>query len=152
LVTYVEEAYHKPDEGIWEVRGPRRHFTHSKVMAWVAIDRAVKTIEKFGVEGPVERWRQLRDEVHQEICQRGFAPELGSFVQYYGSKDLVAVLLLIPLVGFLPATDPRMRGTITAIQRHLLRDGFVARYTTKESIDGLPPGEGAFLACTFWLA
>jgi GH15 family glucan-1,4-alpha-glucosidase len=152
LVGYVEEAYDKPDEGIWEVRGPRRHFVHSKVMAWVALDRAVKAMEKFGVEGPDERWRELRDQVYEEICRRGFDPELGTFVQYYGSKELDASLLLIPLVGFLPATDLRMKGTIEAIEKHLLRDGFVCRYSTHEAIDGLPPGEGAFLACTFWLA
>jgi GH15 family glucan-1,4-alpha-glucosidase len=121
-------------------------------MAWVALDRAVKAMEKFGVEGPDERWHVLRDQVHDEICRRGFDPELGSFVQYYGSKELDASLLLIPLVGFLPATDPRMKGTIEAIEKHLLRDGFVCRYSTHEAIDGLPPGEGAFLACTFWLA
>jgi GH15 family glucan-1,4-alpha-glucosidase len=152
LVGYVEEAYEKPDEGIWEVRGPRRHFTHSKVMAWVALDRAVKAIEHYGLEGPVEDWRRRRDQIHQQVCERGFNAELGSFVQAYDSRDLDASLLLIPLVGFLPPTDPRVQGTVAAIEKHLMREGFVERYTTKEALDGLPPGEGAFLACTFWLA
>ena len=127
LAGFVETAWRKPDEGIWEVRGPRRHFTHSKVMAWVAMDRAVKAIENFGVEGPADRWRRCRDEIHQEICERGFDRELGAFVQYYGSKDLDASLLMIPLVGFLPASDPRVRGTVEAIEKGLMHDGFVQR-------------------------
>jgi GH15 family glucan-1,4-alpha-glucosidase len=121
-------------------------------MAWVAVDRAVKTIERFGQEGPVERWRQLRDTIHADVCSQGFDAQRGSFVQFYGSKDLDASLLMIPLVGFLPACDPRMYGTVEAIQRELLRDGFVARYAPRADVDGLPPGEGAFLPCTFWLA
>jgi len=151
LVEFVETHWHLPDEGIWEVRGPRRHFTHSKVMAWVAIDRAVKTLETSKLEGPVERWRQLRDTIHADICAKGYDAARGSFVQSYGSPDLDASLLMIPLVGFLPATDPRMRGTIEAIERELMPDGFVARYQPHPAVDGLPPGEGAFLACTFWL-
>jgi GH15 family glucan-1,4-alpha-glucosidase len=152
LVEFVESAWQEPDEGIWEVRGPRRPFTHSKVMAWVALDRAVKAVERFGLEGPVERWRAVRGAVHDDVCRNGFDRELGAFVQYYGSKLLDASLLMIPLVGFLPATDPRMLGTVAAIQKHLTSDGLVARYQTTPELDGLPPGEGAFLPCTFWLA
>jgi GH15 family glucan-1,4-alpha-glucosidase len=152
LLEFLESAWEKPDEGIWEVRGPRRHFTHSKVMAWVAVDRAVKAIEQFQLDGPLERWRQLRDAIHEQVCREGFNPALNAFVQYYGSDLLDASLLMMPLVGFLPPCDPRMCGTVAAIERHLLRDGFVARYATTSSVDGLPPGEGAFLPCTFWLA
>ena len=152
LLDFVGEAWEQPDEGIWEVRGPRRHFTHSKVMAWVAFDRAVKAVEQFGLDGPVDRWRRLRDEIHAQVCREGFDAGLDSFVQSYGSKELDASLLMIPLVGFLPADDPRVRGTVEAIERDLMRDGFVARYTAEPAVDGLPPGEGAFLACTFWLA
>ncbi len=151
LVGYLESAWREPDEGIWEVRGPRRHFTHSKVMAWVAMDRAVKGVEQFGLDGPVDRWRAIRDEIHREVCERGYDPDLGSFVQFYGSKLLDASLLMIPLVGFLPASDPRVRGTIGAIERRLTRDGFVARYETEPEVDGLPPGEASFLLCSFWL-
>jgi GH15 family glucan-1,4-alpha-glucosidase len=152
LVEFVESAWHKPDQGIWEVRGPRRPFTHSKVMAWVALDRAVKAVERFGLEGPVERWRGVRAAIHDDVCRNGFDSGLGAFVQYYGSKLLDASLLMIPLVGFLPAKDPRMLGTVDAIQKHLMSDGLVARYQTTPELDGLPPGEGAFLPCTFWLA
>jgi GH15 family glucan-1,4-alpha-glucosidase len=152
LVQFVESAWARRDEGIWEVRGPQRHFTHSKVMAWVAVDRAVKAVERFGNEGPVERWRRVRADIHADVCRNGFDPKLNAFVQYYGSRDLDASLLMIPLVGFLPASDPRVVGTVTAIQQRLMRDGFVQRYPTAPHIDGLPPGEGAFLACTFWLA
>jgi GH15 family glucan-1,4-alpha-glucosidase len=152
LVTYVESAWKQPDEGIWEVRGPRRHFTHSKVMAWVALDRAVKAVERFGLEGPVDRWRQVRAAIHADVCRRGFDPHVGSFVQYYGGHLLDASLLMLPLVGFLPADDPRMLGTVRAIERRLSTDGFVARYATRPAVDGLPPGEGAFLPCSFWLA
>jgi GH15 family glucan-1,4-alpha-glucosidase len=151
LVRFVEDAWHRPDEGIWEVRGPRRHFVHSKVMAWVAMDRAVKTVERFDLDGPVERWRDVRDAIHAEVCERGFDAERGTFTQYYGSRPLDASLLLIPAVGFLEPDDPRVAGTVAAIQRELCRDGFVLRYPTTESDDGLPPGEGAFLPCTFWL-
>jgi GH15 family glucan-1,4-alpha-glucosidase len=121
-------------------------------MAWVAVDRAVKAVERFGLEGPVDRWRRLRDVIHEDVCRQGYDADLGAFVQSYGSKLLDASLLMIPLVGFLPATDPRMLGTVRAIQQHLVADGFVARYQTLPHVDGLPPGEGAFLPCTFWLA
>ncbi|HEV8712746.1 MAG TPA: glycoside hydrolase family 15 protein [Candidatus Binatia bacterium] len=152
LLRFLETDWDKPDEGVWEVRGPRRHFTHSKVMAWVALDRAVKAVEQFSLAGPVEQWRRLRRQIHDQICREGFDPDLNSFVQYYGSKDPDASLLMLPLVGFLPATDPRMRGTVATIQQRLVRDGFVDRYPTHPDVDGLPPGEGAFLLCTFWLA
>jgi GH15 family glucan-1,4-alpha-glucosidase len=152
LIRFVEEAWEKPDEGIWEVRGPRQHFTHSKVMAWVAVDRSLRSAETYGLEGPLDRWRALRTRIHNEVCRRGFDTELNSFVQSYGTKLLDASLLMIPLVGFLPAADPRVRGTVEAIERHLMRAGFVERYDSSATPDGLPPGEGAFLACTFWLA
>ena len=152
LIHFVESAWEDPDEGIWEVRGPRRLFTHSRVMAWVAVDRAVKAVERFGLDGPVDRWRRLRATIHDDVCRRGYDPRVGAFVQYYGSTLLDASLLMMPLVGFLPADDPRMLGTVRAIQQHLVSDGFVARYQTVPDVDGLPPGEGAFLPCTFWLA
>jgi GH15 family glucan-1,4-alpha-glucosidase len=154
LIDFVEENWMMPDEGIWEVRGPRRHFTHSKVMAWVAIDRAVRSVEEFGLEGDVERWRKLRRDIHDEVCARGFNPERKAFTQSYGSEKLDASELMMPLVGFLPATDDRMRSTIDLIEKELLVDGYVLRYHPDESsaVDGLPPGEGAFLPCTFWLA
>jgi len=154
LFDWLESAWREPDEGIWEVRGPRRHFTHSKVMAWVAFDRAVKAIEKLGREGPVDRWRAARDEIKADVLRSGFNADLGSFVQFYGSDRLDASLLLIPLVGFLPATDERMLGTVAAIERDLMRDGLVERYradTENVDVDGLPPGEGVFLPCSFWL-
>ena len=154
LLTYLEDAWREPDEGIWEVRGPRRHFTHSKVMAWLAFDRAVRSVEEQGLDGPAERWRRLRNEIHDEVCRQGFDPELGAFTQFYGSKRLDAALLLIPLVGFLPIEDDRVRGTVDAIQRELMRDGFVERYRADDetaAVDGLPPGEGVFLPCSFWL-
>jgi GH15 family glucan-1,4-alpha-glucosidase len=152
LVEFLESAWQKPDEGIWEVRGPRRHFTHSKVMAWVAFDRAAKAIRRFGLDGPAEHWEKLADAVHEQVCQQGYNPEVGAFVQYYGARELDASLLMIPLVGFLKPDDPRMRSTVDAIERNLTQDGFVARYPTHTGVDGLPPGEGAFLPCTFWLA
>jgi GH15 family glucan-1,4-alpha-glucosidase len=152
MMQFLETNWDKPDEGIWEVRGPRRHFTHSKVMAWVALDRAIKAVENLGLEGPVEDWLGLRQHIHDQICNEGFDAELNSFVQYYGSKEVDASLLMLPLVGFLPATDPKMRGTMEAIQQRLMRDGFVDRYSTLPEVDGLPSGEGAFLLCTFWLA
>jgi GH15 family glucan-1,4-alpha-glucosidase len=151
LVRYLETAWKEPDEGIWEVRGPRRHFTHSKMMAWVAMDRAVKGIERFGLDGPIDRWRAIRQEIHDEVCREGFNPKVGAFVQFYGSDLLDASLLMMPLVGFLPASDDRVRGTIEAIERDLTEDGFVARYEPVEDVDGLPPGEATFLLCTFWL-
>jgi GH15 family glucan-1,4-alpha-glucosidase len=152
LMDFLESAWREPDEGIWEVRGPRRHFTHSKIMAWVAVDRMIKAVERFSLDGPVERWRVVRETMRQEIVHKGFDQERNAFVQYYGAKDLDASLLMIPLVGFLPASDPRVQGTVEAIERELVIDGFVLRYPTKRDVDGLPPGEAAFLACTFWLA
>jgi GH15 family glucan-1,4-alpha-glucosidase len=152
LLEFLESAWDRPDEGIWEVRGPRRPFTHSRMMAWVAVDRAVKAIERFRREGSIDRWRNLRDTIHEQVCREGFNADLGAFVQYYGSRKLDASLLMMPLVGFLPASDPRVRGTIEATERHLLQDGFVHRYHSDSGVDGLPPGEGAFLPCTFWLA
>jgi GH15 family glucan-1,4-alpha-glucosidase len=152
ILKHVESCWREPDEGIWEVRGPRQHFTHSKVMAWVAFDRAVKAVRRFHNEGPLERWRALRAEIHDEICRAAYDPERKTFVQAYGSKQLDASLLMMPLVGFLPATDERMRGTVAALERELLHDGFVRRYSTHEVEDGLPPGEGTFLPCSFWLA
>jgi GH15 family glucan-1,4-alpha-glucosidase len=152
LLEFLESAWAKPDEGIWEVRGPRRHFTHSQVMAWVAFDRAVKLCERFGLDGPVDRWRATRDAIHADVCARGFDSKKNSFVQYYGGEALDASLLMVPLVGFLPVEDPRVRGTVEAVERELMHDGFVSRYPTQEGVDGLPPGEGTFLACTFWLA
>jgi GH15 family glucan-1,4-alpha-glucosidase len=151
LLQHLEQVWTEADEGIWEIRGRRRHFTYSKVMAWVAFDRAIKSATEFKLEGPVEHWRQLRTQIHDEVCRRGFDVELGSFVQAYECKELDASLLLLPAVGFLPPDDPRMRGTIEAIERHLMIDGFVMRYDTGKAVDGLPPGEGAFLACSFWM-
>jgi len=152
LVEHLEKIWDQPDDGIWEVRGGRKHFTHSKVMAWVAFDRAVRSIEEFGLEGPLDRWRAVRDAIHAQVCERGYDAAQNAFVQFYGASALDASLLLIPMVGFLPPADPRVRGTLAAIEGNLLRDGFVLRYDTGERIDGLPPGEGAFLACSFWLA
>ena len=151
LLGYLEEAWRRPDQGIWEVRGERRHFVHSKVMAWVAFDRAVRSVETQGLEGPVDRWRAQRDEIHAEVCEHGFDAHLGSFTQSYGSPELDASLLVLPLVGFLPAADPRIRGTVEAIERELVQDGLVLRYITRAGVDGLPPGEGVFLPCSFWL-
>ncbi|RKQ90222.1 GH15 family glucan-1,4-alpha-glucosidase [Solirubrobacter pauli] len=151
LVGHVERAWRDPDEGIWEVRGPRRHFVHSKVMAWVALDRAIKTAERYGLDGPVQRWRAARDEIHAEVCDRGFDRDRGTFTQSYGSRALDAALLLMPAVGFLAGTDERVVGTIDAVERELSHDGFLLRYSTEEADDGLPPGEGAFLPCSFWL-
>ena len=152
LVDHLEQIWRQPDHGIWEVRGRRRQFTHSKVMAWVAFDRAVRSATEFGMQAPVQRWTQVRDAIHREVCEHGFDASLGSFVQAYGEKGLDASLLLIPMVGFLPASDERVRGTVAAIEHHLLHNGLVLRYDTATTDDGLPPGEGAFLACSFWLA
>ena len=151
LSRHLETIWEFPDQGIWEVRGEPQHFTYSKVMAWVAFDRAVKGMETFGVTGHITHWREVRDTVHRDICQKGYNPELGSFTQAYGSKQLDASLLLIPQVGFLPWTDPRIRGTVEAVEKHLMQDGFVLRYRTEKVNDGLPPGEGVFLACSFWM-
>ncbi len=152
LLDFLESKWGEPDEGLWEVRGPRQHFTHSKLMAWVAFDRAVKAVERFGAEGPVERWRALRDTIHREVCAKGYHPQKQAFTQAYGSPVLDAALLMVPLVGFLPASDPRVVSTLQAIERELVDQGFVLRYRTDETRDGLPPGEGAFLLCSFWLA
>jgi GH15 family glucan-1,4-alpha-glucosidase len=155
LLEWLESGWREPDEGIWEVRGPQRHFTHSKVMAWVAFDRGVKLMQRFGRTGPLDRWKSIRKTIREEILREGYDTERGSFVQYYGSDRLDASLLLIPLIGFLPADDPRVVGTVDAIQRELVRDGFVERYRADEEnveVDGLPPGEGVFLPCSFWLA
>jgi GH15 family glucan-1,4-alpha-glucosidase len=156
LIRYLEEHWDEPDEGIWEVRGPRRHFVHSKVMAWVAVDRTVKLVESGDVDGPLERWRELRDEIHRDVCEKGYDAERNTFTQSYGSKELDASLLLIPQMGFLPPDDKRVIGTIEAIQRELsTSDGFVQRYPTageEAGVDGLQGDEGAFLACSFWLA
>jgi GH15 family glucan-1,4-alpha-glucosidase len=151
VLDHLKKIWREPDQGIWEMRGPPQHFTYSKVMAWVAFDRAIKSAETFGLEGPVDDWRKLRDEIHDEVCERGFDKKLGTFVQAYGSDQLDASLLLIPGVGFLPATDPRVEKTIAAIEKKLIRDGYVMRYSTEQVEDALPPGEGAFLACSFWL-
>jgi GH15 family glucan-1,4-alpha-glucosidase len=152
LVKWLSEVWEQPDSGLWEVRGAPQHFTYSKVMAWVAVDRAVRAAERFGLSAPLERWCILRQRIHEDVCANGFNRELGSFVQSYGSTQLDASLLLLPTTGFLPASDPRIRGTIEAVERHLFVDGFVLRYDTATTDDGLPPGEGAFLACSFWLA
>ncbi len=152
LIEHLETIWDQPDDGIWEVRGGRKHFTHSKVMAWVAFDRAVRSSEEFGLAAPLERWRAIRDAIHQRVCADGFDARQNSFVQSFGATALDASLLLIPLVGFLPASDARVRGTVAAVEQNLFRDGFVLRYQTTEVADGLPPGEGAFLACSFWLA
>ena len=152
MLDFLERSWSAPDEGIWEVRGPRQHFTHSKMMSWVAFDRAVKCVERFHLQGPADRWRALRDAVHADVCQHGYDPGQRSFTQAYGSPLLDASVLLAPLVGFLPATDERVVGTVAAIERELVSDGLVRRYSTHHTDDGLPPGEGAFLACSFWLA
>ena len=158
LLQYLESTWDQPDNGIWEVRGPRRHFTHSKIMAWVAFDRGIKSIERLGMSGPVEKWRALRDEIHRDVCRSGYDANLGTFVQYFGSKRLDASLLMIPLVGFLPATDARVRGTIRAVEQKLMDHGLVRRYQIDtdgaaiDGVDGLPGTDGVFLPCTFWLA
>ncbi len=152
LVKQLRAIWREPDQSIWEVRGKPQQFTHSKVMAWVAIDRALKSAEHFNLEGPLDDWRALRDEIHADVCKNAFDPELNAFVQAYGSKLLDAGTLLIPLVGFLPPEDPRVRGTVEQIEKHLVDGGFVLRYDSNATDDGLPGGEGVFLACSFWLA
>ncbi len=152
LTNHVARIWREPDYGIWEVRGPKQHFTHSKLMCWVALDRSVKSIEQFGLEGPLEEWRVVRDAIHEDVCANAWDAQRGCFVQAYGSSNLDASTLLIPLVGFLPADDPRVRGTVECIERGLVVDGLVLRYDSDRTEDGLPPGEGAFLACSFWLA
>jgi GH15 family glucan-1,4-alpha-glucosidase len=151
LLRHLHEIWQAPDDGIWEVRSGRQQFTHSKIMAWVAVDRAIRSAEEFGLEAPLEEWREWRQQIHDEVCEKGYDAKRNSFVQYYGSENLDAGLLMIAIVGFLPADDPRVKGTVAAIEGDLLRDGFVIRYDTGEAKDGLPPGEGAFLACSFWL-
>jgi GH15 family glucan-1,4-alpha-glucosidase len=152
VMDFLECAWRKPDEGIWEVRGPRRHFSHSKVMAWVAFDRAIKMAERFGADAPLDGWKRIRQEIHDEVCREGYDAERNTFTQYYGSKELDAAVLLIPAVGFLPGDDPRVVGTIDAIQREITQDGLVRRYSTEQSDDGLPGTEGVFLPCSFFLA
>jgi GH15 family glucan-1,4-alpha-glucosidase len=152
MLEFLEGAWDQPDEGIWEVRGPRRHFTHSKVMAWVAFDRAIRSVERFSLPGPVDRWRALRHEIHDEVCRKGYDADGETFTQFYGSPRLDAALLMIPFVGFLPIADPRVRGTIRAIERELVHGGLVSRYDNDEDVEGLPGQEGTFLACSFWLA
>lgn len=151
LIEFLESGWKEPDNGIWEVRGQRRHFTHSKLMAWVALDRAVKAIESFHQVGPLDRWKALREEIRNDICEHGFDREQGAFVQYYGAKKLDASLLMMPLVGFLPPQDPRVQGTVAAIERELVRNRFVLRYTPDARVDGMRGDEGAFLPCSFWL-
>src|ERR671920_904960 len=154
LLDFLEGAWDQPDNSLWEVRGPRRDFVHSKVMAWAGIDRAVHAVEDFGLDGPVDRWRRLRQEIHDDVCRRGYDADRGTFTQFYGSRGLDAALLLIPRVGFLPWDDPRVVGTVTAVRRELDHDGFLLRYRPDADggVDGLPGAEGAFLACSFWLA
>ena len=151
LITSLEELWVKPDKGMWEIRGKSRHFVESKVMAWVAVDRAIRTIQEFGEHGPLEKWIKLRDDIREQVFRFGFSTELNSFVQYYGSKELDASLLMLPVVGFIKADDPRMLGTVAAVEKHLMSSGFVARYNTRTSVDGLSGDEGAFIACSFWL-
>ena len=151
FLEYLARIWREPDQGIWEMRGPAQHFTYSKVMAWVAFDRTIKSAENFGLEGPLDEWRRLRDEICDDVCTHAYNKKLGTFVQAYGSDQLDASLLMVPCVGFLPVSDPRIAATIAAIERRLLRDGLVIRYCTEDVTDALPPGEGAFLACSFWL-
>jgi GH15 family glucan-1,4-alpha-glucosidase len=152
LLEFLETAWDRPDDGIWEMRGPRRHFIHSKMMAWVAVDRAIRSVEQGWIGGDIARWKTLRTTIHEQVCRQGFDAGLNSFVQYYGSKHLDASLLMMPLVGFLPADDARVIGTVKAIEANLMESGFVGRYTQDPAVDGMPHGEGKFLACTFWLA
>ena len=159
LTEYLESVWQQPDSSLWEVRGPRQHFVHSKVMAWVGFDRMIRTAERSNLPAPLDKWRAARDAVHKQVCEKGYDSSRGTFTQYYGSKGLDAALLLIPRVGFLPPDDDRVRGTIDAVRRELCEDGFVLRYRTDAdphgdsgTVDGLPGAEGAFLACSFWLA
>lgn len=152
LLRHLQNVWREPDHGIWEVRGPARHFTHSKVMAWVAFDRTIRDCHRLGADRDLDKWRATRQEIHDDVCRLGFDAELGTFVQSYGSSQLDASLLLIPLVGFLPPSDPRVVGTVQQIEKRLIREGLVIRYDTEKAEDGLPPGEGVFLACSLWLA
>jgi GH15 family glucan-1,4-alpha-glucosidase len=151
LLAHVQKVWEQPDAGMWEIRGAPRHFTYSKVMCWVAFDRGIKAVESWGLPGPVERWRELRARIHADVCERGFRRSKGCFVQSYGSNELDASLLLIPMTGFLPIHDPRVEATIEAVRKELTEGGLVLRYRTRRGLDGLPPGEGVFLACSFWL-
>jgi GH15 family glucan-1,4-alpha-glucosidase len=152
LIEHLSRVWQEPDQGIWEVRTEPQHFTYSKVMAWVAVDRVIKSAETFGLEGPLDHWRNMREEIFKDVCARGFDAQMGSFVQSYGSKHLDASLLLLPSMRFLPIADPRIEGTVKAIERNLMVDGLLMRYYDSEkTVDGLPPGEGVFLACSFWL-
>jgi GH15 family glucan-1,4-alpha-glucosidase len=151
MVQHLEKIWQEPDEGIWETRGGRQHFTYSKVMAWVAFDRAIKAAGLLHADAPVERWQKVRTRIHEEICSKAWNEKLGSFVQSYGSEHLDASLLLMPLMGFLPPQDPRVQGTLKAIEQNLMSGGLVLRYNTEKVSDGLPPGEGVFLACSFWM-
>ncbi len=151
MVEHLETVWQQPDEGIWEVRGGPKHFTYSKVMAWVAFDRAIKIAEKGGFKAPLRRWKNTRDTIHKQVCAKGFSKRRNSFVQHYGSKHLDASVLLMTMVGFLPPADPRIQGTVTAIERNLTKDGLVMRYDTSKTNDGLPGSEGNFLACSFWM-
>jgi GH15 family glucan-1,4-alpha-glucosidase len=153
LMDFLETGWERVDSGIWEVRGPERHFTHSKVMAWAGVDRTVRAVEEFGLEtDKLDRWKQLRETIHSETCRRAYDPERKAFMQYFGADTIDASLLQIPMVGFLPATDPRVIGTVKAIERELKHGDFIRRYSLAPHIDGLPDSEGAFLPCTFWLA
>jgi GH15 family glucan-1,4-alpha-glucosidase len=159
LLDFLEGHWEEPDNGLWEVRGPRQHFVHSKVMAWVGIDRAVQAVERFGLDGPVDRWRELRDRIHDEVCQKGYDADRGTFTQFYGSRGVDAALLLLPRVGFLPYDDPRVEGTVDTVARELLHDGLLLRYRPDADgdgkggggVDGLPGAEGTFLLGSFWL-
>jgi GH15 family glucan-1,4-alpha-glucosidase len=152
LLDHVASAWKQPDHGMWEMRTAPRHFTYSKIMVWVALDRGIHAAETHGLSGPVAKWKAVRQAIHEQVCRDGYDPALGSFVQSYGTTELDASLLLVPSTGFLPASDPRIRGTIEAVERRLFIDGFLHRYDTRTAADALPPGEGAFLACSFWLA
>ncbi|HEY3808709.1 MAG TPA: glycoside hydrolase family 15 protein [Steroidobacteraceae bacterium] len=152
LLEHLQSLWEQPDRGMWEIRGDPRHFTHSKVMAWVAFDRSIKSAEKYRLEGPVEHWKRMRRRIHEQVCRRAYNADLGAFVQSYGASELDASELLLAQVGFLPPSDPRIRGTVEAIGRDLMVDGLIRRYRTEQGVDGLPPGEGAFLACSFWYA
>jgi GH15 family glucan-1,4-alpha-glucosidase len=152
LLEFLETAWEQPDDGIWEVRGPRRHFVHSKMMAWVAVDRQIKRAELGRISLDLPRWEKLREAIHEQVCRQGFDAGINSFVQYYGTQHLDASILMMPLVGFLPANDPRVVGTVKAIETHLMQNGFIQRYTEDPAVDGMPHGEGTFLACSFWLA
>jgi len=151
IVEQLEEIWHKPDDGIWEVRSGPEHFVYSKVMAWVAFDRSIKSAQRFDLKGPIDRWQKTRDAIHEQVCEMGYDKELNSFMRSYGAKEVDASLLLIPAVGFLPADDPRVVGTVAQVEKTLMKDGLVQRYDTSKANDGLPPGEGMFLACSFWL-